>query len=241
MIWWNSIKGKHIDLKRCRVCLNSHKDTQKVPIDFQRRSWIRTTITDPTIRILTSYSNPDNNGSLKKGQAIIGSPHWDPLQIGIKPQAYFLILSQHKPLSTCSRKRLSSEEQLWHFSANCCLPFNEPAREASAAARVSSGESWHSAIEASLFSQHPQCLIQISNDFRPIDDSRVDSRRQEAHLTNITVHDWGDWRSQDVVPDWLDLGKVSAWLLSGPGGDSRTAPASDTLQTRNAMCGTDIP
>lgn len=151
MIWWNSIKCKHIDVKRCRVRLNSHKDTRKVPTDFQRRRCIRTTITDPVITISTSSSNPDNQRfSKKRGQAITGIPHWDPLQISIKPRAYFLVLSQHKPLSTCSRKCLSSEEQFWHFGANRCFHFNELATKACAAACVSSGELWHSAIETSL-------------------------------------------------------------------------------------------
>lgn len=94
-------------------------DTQKVPTDFQRRSWIRTTITDSVRTVSTPSSNPDSKQCSETGQAITGA-------LAESLCKWALSCEPGCSLSTnpCSRKCLSSEGQLWHFSALMALSRN---------------------------------------------------------------------------------------------------------------------
>lgn len=70
-------KHFHDPMKQHQMCADAGPDsiatdTQRVPTDLQRRSWIRTTITDPAITVSTPSSNPDNKQRSETGQAITG-------------------------------------------------------------------------------------------------------------------------------------------------------------------------
>lgn len=92
-----------------------------------------------------------------------------------------------------------------------------------------------------LFFQHPQRLIQILCDLRPINDLRGSGRVQEADLW---THSWGDLR--DLTRTWCqtdptwgrwDMGVHLDCSRSQKG--EKTIPVPDILQMGNGVCGRD--